>query len=877
MATSTSEFKNLVSNYKTITAASRAANNADPAIRGQLTGLQAQLAPYVAEGYSAGGYDDADTINKDITSYINLIDKNIANGVTKDNVADPVAAQPKVDRVTKEVVASDDKKPEQTATVAGTSNSNLDEITVTAPRDKKINSGPNKRTWNPLGDFSSYTYRISLYAFPPEALTTFSNTGRFDNKDLFLIAQSAGANNNDTKTDDMGNSVRLDAARGEGFDLDLYIDDLEILTLVSAKETGIATNSVNFKFKIIEPYGMTFPTKLVDQQIAIQKLANIKRPVKTQLHALRSHFLLSIRFYGYDENGKIVTSSMFGGDITSGENVAPLDLDSTFERNFPIIISEFKFRIDGKSTIYDIVGKTVNEQVALGAKRGITSDSITAKGSTVGELIGGLGGNTGILDLMNKAQKSKLDPKVATQEIADIYRVVYENKDIQDSSVIDDQDLNKSRVALGDLKTPGITKPTSGPIKKNRTMHFNAGVPLTQVIDQIITQSNYINNALTYTDDEKVQPAQEGDPTTELNAKSKTLQWYIVTPVVEVLGWDNIRNDYAYKTTFVIKSYDVPYVIAPNIKYIPRYPGPHKIYNYWYTGKNSEVLSYEQNYNLLYFNAVSSAGKKSGINMNDTAPLFQKPVQNADTTGKSDGSFESANTVKTFLYSPKDLLSAKVKILGDPDFLMTSTAGTVQEIMKKWYGNGYTINPNSGQIFIEIMFKQVEDYDNTNGLLTPNGNIEFWQYPDNSAMGALTKGIVYQVYRVTSKFSRGMFTQEFLLGLPNFNQLGTSADNQGVLRKDLPKPTDSTRSGTGSGSANTPTDKKSQAQSTDPAATTNTLTKNGGSPGREVTGKLQKIKQDAKTVAPVDDDQKIPKSKEVSSAGRVDTRNNLLR
>lgn len=672
------------------------------------------------------------------------------------------------------------------ATVATPGSPAAPNSTTSAKSSKSVPTAPNKRTWNPLGDFSSYTYRISIYGFPPEALNVYKETGRWDNKDLFLIVQSGGASVDGTTADKQGNTFRLDAKRSTGFELDFYIDDLEIETLTNSKETGIAGNSVNFKFKIIEPYGMTFPTKLVQQQLDIQTQANVKRDVVQQIEALQGHYLVAIRFYGYDVNGQLVTSSMYGGNTQdTGSTAALLDSSATFERVFPIVINKFQFRVDGKSTVYDINAKLVAEQVALGAKRGIAVNSVNIQGSTVSEMLGGFGGGTdGLLDQLNVSQQTLRDTK-GSIEIADVYEVVFESDELRKSSILDDKQINKDKVPLVKSNSEAeaaraAAEPGAKAMKKSRVMTIQAGTPILQAIDQIITQSKYITDALTFIDSEDAQQPQKNEFSDEVNSKPKTIQWYMVSPVVQVLGFDKLRNDFAYKITYVVKTYDIPYIQANNIKNVPKYPGPHKIYNYWYTGKNSEVISYEQQYNLLYFNAGALTSQNASVNPNSKTPVYQRAAQGADSTGKSDGAFDSVGIIKTFLYSPADQLHAKIKILGDPDFLMPATSGNVQDIMQKWYGPDFTINPNSGQVFIELIFQQAEDYSNVDGLLTPNGNIDFWDFSDNPTMKSLVKGMVFMVTKVTSRFSKGVFTQEFKTILPNFSELSKATTTTGA-------------------------------------------------------------------------------------------------
>lgn len=648
--------------------------------------------------------------------------------------------------------------------------------------NSKIN-GPGKRTWNPLGDFSSYTYRISLYALPPDAYNSYKQSGQWDRTQLALICQSGGA----------ANDEKLDASRGKGFELDYYIDDLEIVSNINSKEVGMATNSLSFKFKIKEPYGLTFPTKLIELQKDLKTKSKISSPVSSFVEAQHGIFLLSIRFYGYDEDGNIVTSAKYNnGSLTKN-----LDESATFERSFTIFLTKMNFKLEGKGAVYDIDCRIFDQQVGNGVKRSVLDQPPKAIGSTVKEMIGGSSGtSTGLLDILNQQQQEFKNKKLC--EIPDVYAVEYEKTSkIKDSRMVDSGDVNKTRVAMTTVKKPAGSNarseasPAADSFKVNRTIQFSKGATILTAIDQIITQSSYVDDALTELDKEEA-PAQENGPTSDPNANPKTLQWYMINPNVEILGYDHIRKDFAYKITYVIQSYDVPYVQSANIKQVPRYPGPHKIYNYFYTGKNSEVISYDQSYNNLFFlyAKMSAAGQVSNGDI-ISAPIQPKPSNNADPVGKPSGKDEGAASIKSFLYSPEDQRQAKIKILGDPDFLMPVTSGTIGQMLEKWYGPDFTINPNSGQVFIEVLFNQVEDYDHADGLLTPNGNIEtngFNTYAGNSMLNSVVKGTVFMVMRVISKFSQGKFIQEFETRLPPYfksesdNTNRTSAANSGSAK-----------------------------------------------------------------------------------------------
>ena len=94
--------------------------------------------------------------------------------------------------------------------------------------------------------------------------------------------------------------------------------------------------------------------------------------------------------------------------------------------------------------------------------------------------------------------------------------------------------------------------------------------------------------------------------------------------------------------------------------------------------------------------------------------------------------------------------------MGDPDYLIQDSPGSINEAYKQYYGPGFSINPNGGQVFIEINFREAVDYNDTTGLMDLNENIIFWKYPKELNI----KGVSYQLISVKSSFSKGKFTQD---------------------------------------------------------------------------------------------------------------------
>ena len=242
------------------------------------------------------------------------------------------------------------------------------------------------------------------------------------------------------------------------------------------------------------------------------------------------------------------------------------------------------------------------------------------------------------------------------------------------------------------------------------------------------------------------------------------LRWYNVSTEIEVIGFDTKINDFAYKITYVIQPYDTPAAVSPYGR-TAKYYGPHKRYEYWYTGQNREILSYEQQYDNTFFNVTYNPnGDPAASGGNATiAQLGGKPT-NEIRTGRLSPGAEAQNTYMTSLYDPGAYAQARIQILGDPDYLMRETAPGVNEVYKQFYASdGYTINPNGGQVFIEIAFNEGIDYDITKGTLDLNESIFFWDYPDN--IKTKLKGVSYQVRECESVFKGGKFTQTLQLNI----------------------------------------------------------------------------------------------------------------
>lgn len=663
----------------------------------------------------------------------------------------------------------------------------------TPPPDKPVtvvNSKPGKRLINPLGEFSSYTYQISLYMITPDAYDVFVTGGRkkidaFSSLaegaggGAFLVAQSGGINNTNSK-------------RAPGFDLDYYIDGLEITSNVTGQSTGAATNITKVKFKIIEPYGFSFINKLKN---ASDALIEYRKQLNGPQNASKQFFILGLRFFGYDASGRLMT-----GETDFGKSLDPNATDTgMFETFYDIYIQSIQFKIDGKSTTYQVEAAALAPALAFGVKKGRITVPNTVTANTVGEALGIL------MAQLNKNQRD-LHAK-GTVEIASTYDLDWSApgaEAIRDATIVSPADLDKSKWAGSGAKTAEQSNASrevkATPVANFREISFNADEPILSAINKVIAQSSYLENALQVVNTTALEsgPDGQGVPTVVKNT-NKNIAWYNCSPVISNARWDGAISDWAYDITYRIQQYETPVITSPYANPGAGYYGPHKRYEYWYTGKNSEILSYEQTMNNAYYGAIAavpipSASSDGGSNPDGAAT---KPAQgasgnatkssfniaqvpqirtNQNRQGKTGDGMEAQNNYVNNLYSMGDFIEAKIKIMGDPDFLIQDAESRESQIYNKFYGgsSGFNINPNGGQVFIEIDFKEAVDYTGdgsaaaggSGGTLNINDSIVFVKYP--KAVKDLIKGVSYKLLTVVSSFQNGSFTQALSAAVNSF-------------------------------------------------------------------------------------------------------------
>jgi hypothetical protein len=367
---------------------------------------------------------------------------------------------------------------------------------------------------------------------------------------------------------------------------------------------------------------------------------------------------------------------------------------------------------------------------------------------------------TGLCEALNEWQQGLV--KSGTYKIADVYEIVFTPPSMADAELKKPGATDKSNVSMQqDQTAKGQLSPETNSMNvRSRTVPVTSGTQVIQFIDQVIRGSSYVSGQQTWQNDSITQ-----EPVKNPSGNDRPTAWYKITVQVINLGFDTGRNDYAYKMVYIVTPYGINEVKS---EYFPstRFRGVHKRYNYWFTGKNIEVLSYEQNLNNLYFQVVSENLPLQRTSETNEKYLYKRSWQtrsDQSDQGAAGNTNEPAANLADYLYTQADFTVVNLKIIGDPAWLQqgeSSGGVTVNNFSFSPFNNDDGINFEAQEICFSVTFNQPEDYNLDTGLVEVNSNFKTLgkpygrNYPEQNQ--------VYKAREVTSTFRKGRFEQDLV-------------------------------------------------------------------------------------------------------------------
>ena len=345
--------------------------------------------------------------------------------------------------------------------------------------------------------------------------------------------------------------------------------------------------------------------------------------------------------------------------------------------------------------------------------------------------------------------------------IPDIYEIKFADPILMNASIVPPGPLDKS-FAGGSLQATAADellpeKQSMSPTVRQRSA--TAGQQIVQFIDTVLRNSNYI------TDQQKVywnNATNSWDKDTKQSAQN--FAWFNISCQAEQLDYDPAQNDFAYRLTYIIAPYQVP-VISEYFNN-DTFRGVHKTYNYWFTGQNTQIISFEQQYDKAWTQVVSSdtrtgAGQeslRSQVNSREQWKRRYMPASGQARQGGSGSTFEPGANAADYLYSASTA-QIVLQTLGDPAWIPPpANIQPGQFVTSPFFSDG-AINTTSSAPFFEFAWNKPTDYDLKTGLMDPGQN-NFGADRGNGIAGIAQVAQSYQCTSVKNIFRGGRFTQE---------------------------------------------------------------------------------------------------------------------
>jgi hypothetical protein len=343
--------------------------------------------------------------------------------------------------------------------------------------------------------------------------------------------------------------------------------------------------------------------------------------------------------------------------------------------------------------------------------------------------------------------------------IPDIYEIKFADPLLSNASVVPPGPLDKSFVGGSLMATAAdellSEKQNMSPAVRQRSA--TAGQQIVQFIDTVLRNSSYV------TDQQKVIWNQKIN-TWEYNGKpAQNFAWFNISCQAEQLEYDPKQNDFAYRMTYIIAPYQVP--VLSEYFDNSSFRGVHKVYNYWFTGQNSQVLGVDQNYNSAWTQVLTSDASNnaaiSNANQVNSREQWKKrymPASNQARQGSDGNTFEPGANAADYLYTADTSVIA-IRTLGDPAWIPPPTnIQPGQFTTSPFFADG-SVNTSASAAYIEFAWNQPTDYNITTGLMDPGQN-NFGADRATNIAGIAQQAISYQVTGVKSTFRGGKFTQE---------------------------------------------------------------------------------------------------------------------
>ena len=584
-----------------------------------------------------------------------------------------------------------------------------------------------KTPYNKLHDYTSYTYRITLFFLTVKDYNNLSANPSGFTPRYALISSSGGYTKASGNTD-------KDTIRHPDFRTDFFIDNLSIQTIVGLNAKNKSSNAIDISFIVTEPYGLS----LLDRLLSACEMGEDQNPnYATQPYLLQVDILASPTDEMLLTNKKTdnlidrkriaikiiemkikptATGSTYSiraipyNHSAFDQTVAPVPVPLRVEAK---TVGDFFSNTDDQAQLFAGELSTNEERLESEIDKWIKSNPIIfnqiGRAPTAAEieekrkaLKNAIVYNTGsytaaynryMEDVASKAKVTLYPPTKISFTMP---------KEIAESNIVDELAQN-SDSRMPDANR-GVGNTADAKLKSVLVFPINAGTNVIDVIDQVLGKSEYIKNQINTknkleNDAEAKDEYTDKQERTDDKSSAKNLKWYKIIPTVELRNYDKLRNNFSKAVNYTILPYTAANAYHPNFPKTNAADVSQQVvreYNYAYTGRNQDILRVDIDFDTAYYTQISTFKNqvaRSGTSRfsdgdfsdnlaqpenKSTATIVPQTTEVVGYNAKSNSMNTATNPaeklvgdLKESLYTKArgDNLNIKLQIIGDPDFI----------------------------------------------------------------------------------------------------------------------------------------------------------------------------------------------------------------
>jgi hypothetical protein len=448
---------------------------------------------------------------------------------------------------------------------------------------------------NPLRNYASSTYSIKFGFMTPDMLRSFVNDGRYDGLDKNILMASGGVEK---------------ANRQKYFDVDFYLEDLEIEGVIGLNSITRSANATMITFRIVEPNGFTFFNRIyyLCQDIRVPNYLNIP-------------YFLKIRFQGWDD---IENSHKY--KTQSPEFVVPIMLTQVRATVSP---SGGEYQVEAvpyyDSALHDR-SVTVKSETSVEAKdlKGFFDELATSINDYNRDT-----NNKNVRAVDNNQTGDQFYDTIKFEIDQEIAKSTFLNQSVSSTATM-------SNSPQGQLAA-GVPGGRALPVPLSRVAYrIPNGSNIVDIVDNVIKTSSYIVDQRVDAGKLKEIEAitdkrlKEARMTQFIRDLERPLGWYKIRPEAKLKGFNLATRQYAKEIIYRIKVYKIYNGRDSN------FPGwgetlPVKRYDYIFTGKNEDILDFAVKFDNLYHLIVLANANKNQLTSGRGSSEATRPSMDEDS------------------------------------------------------------------------------------------------------------------------------------------------------------------------------------------------------------------------------------------------------